>query len=182
MGAACRRDRSEGYNGFKADVWSAGILLYTLTSGLRPFQGRPEDDDKVVMMRATQQRHVDTLFAQLARIGASAELIELLRGMLCIDPSQRLSMLQVRCTSPPLLRASPANFFILLLDVHFLRAQLMVPTAALILWLCQCRPVVCRCQLKVLDCCYPQRSGAIRCGSIIHVVCRHHRSVTEELS
>lgn len=101
MGAACRRDRSEGYDGFKADVWSAGILLYTLTSGLRPFQGRPEDDDKVVMMRATQQRHVDTLFAQLARIGASAELIELLRGMLCIDPSQRLSMLQVRCTSPP---------------------------------------------------------------------------------
>eukprot|EP00892_Ulva_mutabilis_P011680 jgi/Ulvmu1/8885/UM049_0067.1 len=90
-----KADRSEGYDGSKADVWSAGILLYTLTSGLRPFQARPDDDDKIVMLRATQQKHVDLLFAQLSRVGASPELVDLLRGMLCIDPGGRLSMLEV---------------------------------------------------------------------------------------
>ena len=99
------RDRTEGYDASKADVWSAGILLFTLTSGLRPFQFRPDDDDKIVMLRATQQRHVDGLFAQLARVGASPELVDLLRGMLCIDPGARLPMLEacvrhLRCPAP----------------------------------------------------------------------------------
>lgn len=90
------RDRSEGYNGSKADVWSAGILLYTLASGLRPFQEREDDQETTIMSRATNARHVEALFVRLQGLGASAELISLLRGMLCADANRRLSMLEVR--------------------------------------------------------------------------------------
>ena len=89
------RDRSEGYNGSKADVWSAGILLYTLASGLRPFQEREDDQETTIMSRATNARHVEALFVRLQGLGASAELISLLRGMLCADANRRLSMLEV---------------------------------------------------------------------------------------
>ena len=99
--AACGcRDRTEAYNGTKADVWSAGILLYTLLSGLRPFQEKEDDSESVIMTRATRERHVAALFTRLERLGASEDLVSLLRGMLCADPVHRLSMLDVSPLPP----------------------------------------------------------------------------------
>lgn len=99
-GTFCR-DRSEAYNGSKADVWSAGILLYTLVSGLRPFQEREDDQETTIMLRATKDRHVEALFTRLERLKASPELINLLRGMLRSDANRRLSMLEVRPPEVP---------------------------------------------------------------------------------
>ena len=85
-------------------MWSAGILLYTLVSGLRPFQEKEDDTESAIMLRATRERHVAALFTRLERLGASEDLVSLLRGMLRADPGHRLSMLDVR---PPSAPASP---------------------------------------------------------------------------
>lgn len=76
-------------------MWSAGILLYTLVSGLRPFQEREDDQETTIMLRATKERHVAALFTRLERLNASPDLVNLLRGMLRADANRRLSMLEV---------------------------------------------------------------------------------------
>lgn len=81
-----------GYNQ-SADVWSAGVILYILLSGVPPFWGK------------TKSRIFDAVrLADLwfppdpwGHISASAK--ELIAGMLCVDPSRRLTAAQVLGTS-----------------------------------------------------------------------------------
>lgn len=72
-----------------ADVWSAGVILYILLSGMPPFWGKTKSRifDAV---RAADLRFPSDPWD---RISASAK--ELIRGMLCTDPSQRLTAQEV---------------------------------------------------------------------------------------
>lgn len=38
--------RESGYSGFKADVWSLGVLLFYLLTGKMPFQAKDVDELK----------------------------------------------------------------------------------------------------------------------------------------
>ncbi|KAJ6375051.1 hypothetical protein OIU77_000093 [Salix suchowensis] len=77
-----------GYNQ-AADVWSAGVILYVLLSGMPPFWGKTKSRifDAV---RAADLRFPSNPWDHITQ---SAK--ELVRGMLCTDPSQRLTAQQV---------------------------------------------------------------------------------------
>ncbi|XP_062125148.1 serine/threonine-protein kinase STK11 [Drosophila sulfurigaster albostrigata] len=79
----------ETFAGFKVDIWSSGVTLYNLATGLYPFEG-------------------DNIYRLLENIGRSqwvapdwlyeldAAFANLILGMLQADPSARLSLQQIR--------------------------------------------------------------------------------------
>ncbi|PIA49689.1 hypothetical protein AQUCO_01300447v1 [Aquilegia coerulea] len=77
-----------GYNQ-AADVWSAGVILYILLSGIPPFWGK------------TKSRIFDSVRAANLRFPAdpwddiSESAKDLITGMLCTDPAQRLTAAKV---------------------------------------------------------------------------------------
>ena len=48
------------YEGSKADVWSAGVMLYTLAAGLLPFREHPNDSAVMVMRRSASVDYLRT--------------------------------------------------------------------------------------------------------------------------
>ena len=77
-----------GYNQ-AADVWSTGVILYILLSGMPPFWGKTKSRifDAV--------RAADLWFPPNTWDYISASAKELITGMLCVDPSKRLTAAQV---------------------------------------------------------------------------------------
>ncbi|KAF9589965.1 hypothetical protein IFM89_029581, partial [Coptis chinensis] len=76
---------ARGYNQ-AADVWSAGVILYILLSGMPPFWGK------------TKLRIFDSIRAanfQFPSDQISASAKDLITGMLCTDPTQRLTASKV---------------------------------------------------------------------------------------
>ncbi|KAF6160441.1 hypothetical protein GIB67_019210 [Kingdonia uniflora] len=77
-----------GYNQ-AADVWSAGVILYILLSGMPPFWGKTKS--KIFnAVRASNLRFPSDTWDQI-----STNAKDLITAMLCTDPSQRLTALQV---------------------------------------------------------------------------------------
>ncbi|KAK4743485.1 hypothetical protein SAY87_001486 [Trapa incisa] len=72
-----------------ADVWSAGVILYILLSGMPPFWGKTKSSIFDAVKAADLQFPSDPW----DRISESART--LIQGMLCVDPSQRLSAQEV---------------------------------------------------------------------------------------
>lgn len=79
---------SGGYNQ-AADVWSAGVILYILLSGIPPFWGKTKSQ----IFNAV--RAADLQFPSNSWDSISASAKELIRGMLCKDTSKRLTAHQV---------------------------------------------------------------------------------------
>ncbi|XP_053320805.1 serine/threonine-protein kinase STK11 isoform X2 [Spea bombifrons] len=74
------------FSGFKVDIWSAGVTLYNITTGLYPFEG-------------------DNIYKLFENIGKGDYTIpddcgpllsDLLKGMLEYDPNKRFSIQQIR--------------------------------------------------------------------------------------
>ncbi|GAV79424.1 Pkinase domain-containing protein, partial [Cephalotus follicularis] len=77
-----------GYNQ-AADVWSAGVILYILLSGMPPFRGKTKSE----IFEAVRAANLRFPSDPWNDISASAK--DLIAGMLCIDPSKRLTAAQI---------------------------------------------------------------------------------------
>ncbi|XP_010278509.1 PREDICTED: calcium-dependent protein kinase 26 [Nelumbo nucifera] len=77
-----------GYNQ-AADVWSAGVILYILLSGMPPFWGKT----KSRIFDAVRAADLRFPSEPWDRISTSAK--DLVHGMLCTDPAKRLTAAQV---------------------------------------------------------------------------------------
>ncbi|PNF32712.1 Serine/threonine-protein kinase STK11 [Cryptotermes secundus] len=76
----------EKFSGFKVDIWSSGVTLYNITTGLYPFEG-----DNIY-------RLFENIWKGEFSIPSEIEnpLRALLEGMLQKDPEKRLSLPQIR--------------------------------------------------------------------------------------
>ena len=80
--------RGDGYSGFKADVWSLGITLYTMLTGTIPFQARETDQLHALILEGVFD------FPETPQLTPEAK--DLLRRILVLDPLERISLEEVR--------------------------------------------------------------------------------------
>ena len=80
------------------DVWALGVLLHVLLLGCHPFEGAAKPEAKAAA-KAGSGGDAPGGDNQLSLEGIEASGAELLRGMLALEPSQRLSMVEV-CAHP----------------------------------------------------------------------------------
>jgi len=81
----------EAFDGEAIDVWSAGVMLFMMLIG-SPAYGRPDPSDDCFAWITTGR------LPQLLKswgISLSVEAVDLMEGMLCVDPKKRLTLRQV---------------------------------------------------------------------------------------
>jgi len=92
-------DGSTGYDGFDADMWSLGVSLFAMLSGFFPLDEATAKDWRFAKLVAAQQQGKSTT-AEVYRwykrrsTHLSKEVVDLLDGLLAVDPRRRLTMRQ----------------------------------------------------------------------------------------
>lgn len=80
--------RGRGYSGFKADIWNLGITLYTMLTGTIPFKCLDVPQLHALILEGEFD------FPEEPKL--SAEVRDLIRKVLVLDPDDRLSLEEVR--------------------------------------------------------------------------------------
>ena len=84
-------DPSQMFNGFQADMWSLGILLFILATGCPPI-ARAEDDDP--RFRALRDHGVQYLL-EAWKFTLPRPIVEILKKLLVINPEKRMTIGQL---------------------------------------------------------------------------------------
>lgn len=84
----------ESYDGKAADVWSCGVVLYTLLTGGFPFQDPDQQElSQVALLQRLFPRILAGKFDMPANV--SRECQSLLKAMLTVDPQRRIPAAQI---------------------------------------------------------------------------------------
>ena len=92
---------AQGYDGFAADIWSLGVCLFAMLSGFFPLDEASVNDWRFTKLQDAQRAGHSTVasiygFYKRTAKHLSSTVINLLDHLLQIDPSQRITMAQVR--------------------------------------------------------------------------------------
>lgn len=85
-------EREQAFDGFAADLWSAGVLLFVFLVGLAPFQLPSAADFRYAQINRGKLKE---LVAANLDDPVSDEACDLLQNMLWRDPNKRLTLAQV---------------------------------------------------------------------------------------
>ena len=92
--------KEKGYKGFPVDIWSAGIALYIMVSGKLPFNLDDNQDDFNGINKENKEKNKKLKYEILNKEpkyieDITAELRDLLKGLLNKDPNKRLNCEQI---------------------------------------------------------------------------------------
>lgn len=87
---------SKGYDE-NCDLWSLGVILYTMLCGRAPFHARSRDDSAAAVMARIKGGEFS--FSSSAWNGVSQEAKAVVQGLLTVNPNQRLRMMDLRNNS-----------------------------------------------------------------------------------
>ena len=108
----------QGYDGFRADVWSLGVCFFAMLSGFFPLEESCAKDPRFAALLAAQcqgQTTTHTVYGWYKQSYAhlSAAAVELIDGMLIMNPAQRLELTDVlrhRWLDDPVVPNAPVDF------------------------------------------------------------------------
>lgn len=86
-------DAESGYNGAAVDVWSMGVMLYVMVVCNYPFG---HDGDGGDHTRTVLSRIRSGTFAFPRHVRLSDDIQDLIKGMLTVDPTQRITIAEIR--------------------------------------------------------------------------------------
>ena len=87
---------SKGYNGYKNDIFSLGVLLFILIVGCFPFNSCSSNDKRYKLIIHKKFDEFWKIFQTKTKFELSQELKDLINNLICYNPNERLSLQEIK--------------------------------------------------------------------------------------
>ena len=87
---------TKGYNGYKNDIFSLGVLLFILVVGRFPFNVCNGSDKRYKLIICKKFEEFWDIFQEKIKYELSNEFKDLVQNLICYNPNERLSLEQIK--------------------------------------------------------------------------------------